>query len=156
MSLPENRRGSEVRPPAGGQGRGCGAAEEFKKKPAPRPNSATAEGWRAALLRAWMEGLAGLGPAPFCVYSLHSFRAGLYSRRLPERVRLLAPSRDPARAGPRVPSVPQPRSSPPPRAARQWLRRQGLWSLAFNQLSHFHQDFPILCQTCLGKPYIRW
>ncbi|KAI2539730.1 RNA binding motif protein 22, partial [Homo sapiens] len=61
------------------------------------------------------------------------------------------------RDGLRVPAVPSsPPSLPAPSPPQVSLRCQGLRRVVLNQISHFHQDFPILCQTCLGEnPYIR-
>lgn len=131
------------------------------QEPALRPSSARAGDWRAALLlRAWREG--GLARVPDQPAShpclLHSLRAALFSLHLPEVQTAPPPATGPVLDLGFLPyPVPHPRSSPPlPPSPRVWLRWQGLRTLALNQISHFHQDFPILCQTCLGEnPYIR-
>ena len=155
-------RGGEAGPLWGGQGRGCGSAEGI---PGRSQRCGLARPKREAGGRPSFglggRGLSqGPGPAPFpplpspLISSWSFFPAACRKcrqRPLPRpgpcRTSGSCPTLSPTLA-PRLPSLP-----PSPRV---WLRWQGLPSLAFNQISHFHQDFPILCQTCLGEnPYIR-
>lgn len=155
-------RGGGARPPSDRQGRGCGAAEGI---PGRSQRCGLARPERETGGRPSSSGLGGGGglarvpdqpashPCP-----LHSLRAGLFSRHLPEVQTAPPPATGPVLDLGFLPyPVPHPRSSPPlPPSPRVWLRWQGIRTLALNQISHFHQDFPILCQTCLGEnPYIR-
>lgn len=156
-------RGGEAGPPAGGPGRGCGAAQGVPGRRRRRGLARLereAEGGPPA-------GVEGGGSArvrdqpPLHACPLRSFRAGLLSRRLPEEQTAPPPVAGPVLdlgflscLSPALAPCPSPRQ--PPRAPRVWLRWQGPRNLPLNQISHFHQDFPILCQTCLGEnPYIR-
>lgn len=163
MCLPgeagKGRRARASRRPAR---RGCGAAEGPPGRSQRRGLAGLGReaGGRPSCERGGRGRSRGPRPAPFACLP-PPLSVLLASRRRRKGRRRPLPRPGPRWTSGSCPALPRPRSSslphpPSPRCPPVWLRWRGLRSLALNQISRCHQDFPILCQTCLGEnPYIR-